>query len=599
MCHGAAPGSSFAAGACPAGGRGPLGARRERVTFIRTLPPTLPSAAPIPGGLTPLHGGVRNNLDRRRALEAERRADELLKDPALVRLMNDPHSRPEQLRARQVFVNRNLRMAHVELVGFDMDYTLAIYHMRRIEQLSFDMTLARLVSDYGYPPEIGQIHYDHEFGMRGLLVDKANGNLIKMDRYGYVGRAYHGRRMLDRESWQRLYRDQQIKKREPKYAWIDTLFALPEACMYAGVIELLEGRGQTIDYAKLYDDIREAIDTVHRDGSLKREIRKDLGHYIFKDPELGPALHKLRSAGKKLFVLTNSLWDYTNAVMRYLLDGVLPEYPSWRNYFDFIITGAGKPAFFTETGRPFLEVDTTSEAGAILGEATSLERGKVYQGGNLVDFERWAKIGGEHVLYVGDHIYGDIVKSKKSSLWRTCMIVQEIEDEIAYTDSRRDEIARLSKIEELLARLDDEVAHLKGHLNAVERRLEREEGLNGDRAALEEERRRLKADLDVARRAFREATQIARDLEEDIEAGFNPYWGLMFKEGNENSKFGEQVEQYACLYTSRVSNFLQYSPMHYFRSARDNMAHERAGALSGKLSPVGSEGPPRAANTAD
>ena len=53
------------------------------------------------------------------------------------------------------------------------------------------------------------------------------------------------------------------------------------------------------------------------------------------------------------------------------------------------------------------------------------------------------------------------------------------------------------------------------------------------------------------------------------------------------------MEQYACLYTSRVSNFLHYSPMQYFRSPRDLMPHERAGALSGKLSPLGSEGPPR------
>ena len=41
--------------------------------------------------------------------------------------------------------------------------------------------------------------------------------------------------------------------------------------------------------------IREAIDTVHRDNSLKREVRKDISRYIFQDPELGPALHKLRS----------------------------------------------------------------------------------------------------------------------------------------------------------------------------------------------------------------------------------------------------------------------------------------------------------------
>jgi hypothetical protein len=175
------------------------------------------------------------------------------------------------------------------------------------------------------------------------------------------------------------------------------------------------------------------------------------------------------------------------------------------------------------------------------------------------------------------------------------MIVQELEDEIAYTESRREEIARLSEVELLLARLDDEVAHFKGLLNALERRLEREEILEPDRPAVEEERRQLKANLDRVRRAHKQAAAIVADLAEDIESGFNPYWGLMFKEGSENSKFGEQVEQYACLYTSRVSNFLHYSPVHYFRSPRDSMPHERAGALSGQLSPLGSEGPPKAA----
>jgi hypothetical protein len=40
-------------------------------------------------------------------------------------------------------------------------------------------------------------------------------------------------------------------------------------------------------------------------------------------------------------------------------------------------------------------------------------------------------------------------------------------------------------------------------------------------------------------------------------------------------RFGEQVEDYACLYTSRVSNLLQYSPLRYFRAPRDKMPHER------------------------
>ena len=78
----------------------------------------------------------------------------------------------EAPRARDVFVNRNLRMGSVELIGFDMDYTLAIYHMRRLEQLSFDMTLAKLVGQYGYTPVIGHLLYDHHFVMRGLAVDR-------------------------------------------------------------------------------------------------------------------------------------------------------------------------------------------------------------------------------------------------------------------------------------------------------------------------------------------------------------------------------------------------------------------------------------------
>ncbi|WP_224248236.1 HAD-IG family 5'-nucleotidase [Hyalangium gracile] len=559
------------------------------------LAPTVPPNAPIPGGPTPedlLHGSFRSSLNRARAEEAARRAQELLTNGELSRLLSAPRERPDTPRARDVFVNRNLRMSTVELIGFDMDYTLAIYHMRRLEQLSFDMTLARLVGQYGYNPVIGHLLYDHHFVMRGLAVDRLHGNILKMDRFGHVGRGWHGLRPLKTEVRRELYRHKLVRPKDPRFAWNDTLFALPETCLFAGIIELLESLGERVDYGKLYDNIREAIDTVHRDNSLKREVRKDLSRYIFQDPELGPTLHKLRSGGKRLFLLTNSAWDYTKAVMSYLLDGQLPEYPSWRNYFDFVVTAAGKPGFFGEQ-RPFLELDSSTEEGRVVGEAKTLERGKVYSGGNLAQFEELTGHRGENILYVGDHIYGDILKSKKSSLWRTCMIVQEIEDEITYTDARREEISRLSEIEITRARLDDEVNAIKTALNTLERRLERDTLSPEERAREEEARRQLKSELDVVRRALKESMGIADTLERDVEEGFNPYWGLLFKEGNENSRFGYQVEQYACLYTSRVSNFLHYSPMQYYRSPRDLMPHEQAGALSGKLSPLGSEGPPK------
>lgn len=537
-----------------------------------------------------IHGGLNGPIDRSRANEATALARKVLADEALRHVLSTS-SGGEVPVARQLFVNRNLHFSRVELVGFDMDYTLAIYHQRRLEELSYQMTIERLVVNKGYPESVRSIPYDQAFVMRGLFIDKKSGNLLKIDRFGHVGRAYHGKSPLSDEALQARYRNERIRLKSPDYAWIDTLFALPEACLYAGIVDLLEQElRQPCDYSKLYDDIRDAIDTVHRDNSLKTVVRADLAKYIFKDPELGPALHKLRSGGKKLFLLTNSAFDFTRAVMGSLLDGVMAEYPSWRNYFDYVVTDAKKPEFFSGQ-HPFIEVDQTKDDNSLLAEATSLERGKIYRGGNLAAFERMTGSAGESVLYVGDHIYGDILKSKKTSMWRTCMIVQEIEDEIAYLESRTDEITTLAEVEALQARLDDEVQRRKVRLNQVERRLEKNDG---DAERLEEEFRATKAELDRLRKALKECTAVVKVLEQDLEAGFNSFWGLHFKEGTENSRFGEQVEQYACLYTSRVSNFVFYSPMHVFRSPREVMPHERAGALSVKLGTMGSEGLPKA-----
>jgi HAD superfamily 5'-nucleotidase-like hydrolase len=503
--------------------------------------------------------------------------------PIVQALLSGPHGahHREVPRAREVFVNRNLRMDRIEAVGFDMDYTIAMYHLQRLETLAFRMTLARMIDALGYPPSVGALQYDPEFVIRGVVVDKLHGNIFKMDRHNHVGRCYHGRRSLSGDEMRRLYRGEKVHLSSPRFAWIDTLFALPEACLFAEVIELLEGEGGTVDYTKLFDDIRESIDTVHRDGSLKAEVKKDLGRYVVRDPELGPALHKLRSGGKKLFLLTNSLFDYTDAMMRFVLDDQLAEYPSWRNYFDTVITGAAKPAFFSEK-RPLYVLGPD---GARAAEAAALERGRAYEGGDLGTLERLMGISGDRILYVGDHIYGDILRSKKSSLWRTCMVVEELERELAWIERSHQTLAELARLEELRVRVEDEIAVHRSGLNLLDRRLEREPPNWPERPRVAEERKRQKQELEVLRRACKEADATVEALERRLEEGLNPYWGLTFKEGNENSRFGEQIEVYACIYTSRVSNLVFYSPMQYFRSPRAMMPHERAAPV--RISPWG------------
>ena len=98
---------------------------------------------------------------------------------------------------------------------------------------------------------------------------------------------------------------------------VDTLFDLPEGCLYSVLVSLKDEDPALIpaSYRVLFNDIREAVDTIHRDGTLKRRIIADLDRFFLRDPDLGPTLHAFREAGKRLFLLTNSEADYTAAVM--------------------------------------------------------------------------------------------------------------------------------------------------------------------------------------------------------------------------------------------------------------------------------------------
>ena len=244
--------------------------------------------------------------------------------------------------ARRIYCNRNLKLDQIQLVGFDMDYTLAIYDQGEMDRLSIEATSSKLVK-LGYPRQLLDMKYLPKFPIRGLLVDKKLGNILKIDRYRYAKKAFHGTRELTSEERKALYQGKRIRPGTKRYHVIDTLYALSEVAVYVAVEDALEAAGPRVDYAKLFDDVRACIDEAHRDGSIKGLIAAAPERYVLRDTNLAPTLHKLRSAGKKLFLLTNSEPEYTDRIMRFLLDDSLKEYPSWRNYFDYIIADARKP----------------------------------------------------------------------------------------------------------------------------------------------------------------------------------------------------------------------------------------------------------------
>lgn len=465
-------------------------------------------------------------------------------------------------RGRRVYCNRSLRLDQISWVGFDMDYTLAIYDQQQMDRLSIEATVEKMVLA-GYPEHLRDLEYPVPFPVRGLLIDRKLGHVLKMDRYNYVKRAYHGMRELSQEERRGLYHTRKLRPASARYHWIDTLYGLSEVTMFSAIVDDLEGRGERVDYGKLFEDIRDCVDRSHQDGSILDHIVRDPARYINRDPELASTLHRLRSAGKRLFLLTNSQRAYTERIMEFLLGDALPDYDNWKQYFDIAICAARKPSFFTDD-EPFMVGGNNGSK----APATRLTRGVLYEGGSLDLLTDALAAEDDRVLYVGDHIYGDVLKSKKHSAWRTAMIIQEMEEELQAVRRSAEESDRWDQLEEARRALLDELRFLQ----STHKQLQQDAG---DEAPAEEaERTRLKRRIERRRQRLRSIEAELVAVEEEIEGHFHPYWGPLLKAGGEASLFGHQVENWACLYTSKVSNLNHYSPMHFFKSPRDRMPHE-------------------------
>jgi hypothetical protein len=335
---------------------------------------------------------------------------------------------------------------------------------------------------------------------------------------------------------------------------------LCEVTSYVAIIDTLEAHGARFDYGRLFDDIRESIDEAHANGEVHGRVVADMPRFLHQDPYLAQTLHKLRSGGKKLFLLTNSPLAFTERVLGYLLNDQMPEYRNWQQFFNVVIVSARKPEWF-KGSRPFREIGNGKSQNGV----RSLQRGHVYEGGNLREFEIMARAAGSRVLYVGDHIYGDILRSKKDSVWRTAMIIQELDAELSAHRVCAREIQRQIELSEIRERQEDELRFYQLRLKELAK--DPDQSASGERG-------RLKNAVDQLRRSLIELNGEHETLERHVDQAFHPYWGSLLKEQGELSSFGEQVARYSDIYMRAVSSLRHYSPEQFFRSPHDFMPHE-------------------------
>ncbi len=452
-----------------------------------------------------------------------------------------------------IYVNRVLNMKHIKVIGFDMDHTLVRYHSDRFEELTFNESIKKLINDHGYPEEIKKFKFEFQKAIRGLIVDKVNGNILKVSLYNKIKNAYHGTKEMSFKQQNKVYQGSSVDLNDPQYMSIDTTFSISLTILFSQLVDLKDKNPELDlpEYANIADDVRSAVDIAHRDGSLKNAVRENIEHFVIKDEKIVEALERFKTYGKKLWIITNSDYKYTKLLLDYTINPFLKNHKDWKELFEVTVTLAAKPKFFTDK-QAFLKVDPKT---SLMENYDKEILPGVYQGGYAIKLQEDFKLKGDEILYLGDHIYGDIVKLKKACDWRTALVIEELDNEVLAYKSTKDISKEIDQLMANKIELEKEIDNLYA-----------KEYEFGEEVAKE-----------YVFKKFDEVELIDKkvgSLIKEYEAKFNPYWGEVMRAGVEPSVYASQIERYACIYMTKISDFSEYGPRTYYRPKKRKMAHE-------------------------
>src|SRR5690606_32750680 len=126
------------------------------------------------------------------------------------------------------------------------------------------------------------------------------------------------------------------------------------------------------------------------------------------------------------------------------------------------------------------------------------------------------------------HIYGDILRLKKDSNWRTALVLEELGDEIK-------NMKLAQPIQQKIRKLMDEKEPLEfEHVELVSKMIETKKRTPQLEKRVEELQEMI-ANIDK---------QISPLINEQASI-FNPHWGEVMRAGNEESYFAHQVDRFA------------------------------------------------------
>ncbi len=232
----------------------------------------------------------------------------------------------------------------------------------------------------------------------------------------------------------------------------------------------------------------------------------------------------------------------------------------WTDLWDAVIVSAGKPAFYTDTKRPFREVNTETNR-VRFQKVEKLEKGKVYTEGCLRELTQlmdWSPVPGNgvesmgplnmnsNVLYIGDSLFADLVDAKREFGWITAAVTPEVGFELDVQQSN----------DHLLT--ERTIAILLDSLRKVQTEMGTKQHTEEDALVLNR---------------LEKLVSKWRDRQTNLLG--NPF-GSVFRARYQPSLFAHSLRRYCDLYMNSIGSLRLYSPQHRFYPEPDFrlLAHE-------------------------
>ena len=339
-----------------------------------------------------------------------------------------------------------------DVIGFDVDHTLAIYNVKELVTLLYIAFSEYLIESKGYPKEIAydvNKEFVFKYAQSDIILDVVNGNALKLSSDKTIVKAYHGLNELTLNDIKQCYNGSKYLHYEMGVNYKDGLYAYLKGNFEFHVIPLFMlsvhcyDKQQLPSYITSYAHIaRDMVETFEYNFKINEHLDDftKIGKYfpvIANDPKkylvqynIREILQLLRAKGKKLFFATNSYKSYGEFI---LVNAIGDDY---KEFFDVGFYGSRKPQFFkpNEDVKCFCEDKYEINTKSDVMDDNSYQRlvnEKMVHGGsyNVVEgfFKKMLKKDDVKYLFVGDDVFGDCYVPLKLEKWRSLFITDCID----------------------------------------------------------------------------------------------------------------------------------------------------------------------------